>query len=215
MSADKPAIKKDNSLKEISSDKPKREFRPKQTGAPRYFFNTEIPAHYNETYIRALPRDPDWIFVYWEFSSETLDNFINTMGEDKYNNSKRILRISDITDIIYNGKNAWSQIDIDINNFANDWYIKLPCTGRTYCVECGHISQNGRYYMLARSNSISVPQSSVSDLTDEEWIKADADKLIRASGSGISYINASENLTKNLGGSSDNFYSESVIKQPE
>jgi hypothetical protein len=37
---------------------------------PAYSLSTQIPLHYNDTYVRAIPRDPQHAFVYWERPSQ-------------------------------------------------------------------------------------------------------------------------------------------------
>lgn len=51
--------------------------------APAYSLSTQIPLHYNDRYVRAIPRDPQYAFVYWERPSQ---NSANTGAAAKKNN---------------------------------------------------------------------------------------------------------------------------------
>lgn len=158
--------------------------------APRYFFNSNIPQTYNEDFICALPRDPEWIFIYWEFTGETLRRIQKKLGPE-YRNSKQILRLCDITDIHFNGSNAWSMYDVEINEHANNWYLKVPQPDRTYIVVSGRLLPDGAFTEIMRSNPVAIPRSGISDQTDEEWttvhtaelLKMSADALRRGVGS--------------------------------
>lgn len=44
--------------------------KTENANTPAYTLSTEIPASYNDTYVRAIPRDPVSTFVYWEMPVE-------------------------------------------------------------------------------------------------------------------------------------------------
>jgi hypothetical protein len=148
---------------------------------PKYFFNTDIPDSYNETYMRAIPRDPQWVFAYWEISETTRKDLRAKMGESAFASAKRIVRLIDVTEIAYDGSNAQSYIDIEINEFANNWYVQVPESGRNYVLELGFLTTAGRFYYAARSNATNMPRMGVSQLQDEEWATVSTDELIRMS----------------------------------
>jgi hypothetical protein len=152
-------------------------------GGPKYFFHTDIPDAYNDTYMRALPRDPEWIFVYWEISESSRNALKGKMGEAAYHSSKKLLRLSDVTDRNYNGSNAQSYTDIEINDYANNWYIRVPEPGKTYLVECGFLTSEGRFFLAVRSNAVNVPHFGLSAKKDGEL--AGTDELLRMSSAGL------------------------------
>jgi hypothetical protein len=143
---------------------------------------------YNETYIRALPRDPEWVYIYWETQSGSVDALRNQMGHENYSSSKRILRLLDITDIDYNGSNAWSHYDTEINQFANNWYLRIPEPGRSYVLELGHLAANGGFYLIIRSNVFSAPRGGISEQTDETWKTVGAVEPARSSGKEVKTV---------------------------
>jgi hypothetical protein len=149
---------------------------------PKYFFSTEIPGTYDETYMRALPKDPLWIFVYWELSGETIELMRRHVGADVFNSSKWALRVLDVSDIFYNGTNAWRQIDIELAPYATSWYVKVWEPGRTYMLQCGIVTPDSRFYSAVNSNPVQAPRAGVSPVLDEEWMTASTDELIRLSG---------------------------------
>jgi hypothetical protein len=145
--------------------------------------------------MRLIPRDPEWLFVYWEISEPSMNELKRKMG-DEFASNKKLLRLCDVTGIHYNGSNAGSYTDIEINGIANNWYLKVPETGRAYVVECGFLTSQGRYILAVRSNLVHVPRSGLSPVLDQEWTTASSDELIRMSADG---------LKRNLGASEKRF----------
>jgi hypothetical protein len=152
-----------------------------QASGPRYFFNTEIPDSYNETYMRAMPRDPQWLFAYWEISEATRKQLRSKMGESAFSSAKRILRLLDVTDLAYDGSNAERYNDIEINESANNWYVQVPESGRTYVLELGLLTTDGKFFLATRSNTVGIPRIGVSQIQDEDWATVSTDELIRMS----------------------------------
>lgn len=141
--------------------------------APRYEFH-DLPQGYNDTLIIVQVRDPYWAHTYWEISKEK-----RTEVELKYSmsldNVRRLLRVYDVTNIKFNGTNANSYFDIEINSYANNWYINLGNPGRSFCVDLAVIAPNGEFVVLARSNTVTSPLDGPSNITDEEWMIVEDD----------------------------------------
>ena len=152
---------------------------------PKYFFHSDIPDSYNDTYMRAMPRDPEWLFVYWEISESFRSSLKSKMGNAAFDTAKKILRICDVTDIDYNGTNAQNYTDIEINDFANNWYVHVPDSGRAYVVDCGFLTSDGKFFLAVRSNVVNVPHFGLSPVQDQEWTTASTDELIRMSADGL------------------------------
>ncbi|HUI92984.1 MAG TPA: DUF4912 domain-containing protein [Chitinivibrionales bacterium] len=150
---------------------------------PKYFFHSDVPDEYNDTYMRALPRDPEWIFVYWEISEAARGELKKKMGEEAYHSSKKLLRLSDVTGRTYDGSNAHGYTDVEINDYANNWYIRVPAPGRTYLVECGFLTAEGRFFLAVRSNTVNVPPFGLSANREDEL--AGTDELLRMSSTGL------------------------------
>jgi uncharacterized protein len=161
---------------------------------PKYFFSTEIPDKYNETYLRALPRDPLWLFAYWELSGETVELMRRHVGAGAFAHAKWVLRLLDVTDVVYDGSNAWRQADIELAPYASSWYVKVWEAGRSYLLQVGIVTPDGRFFSAVNSNAAQMPRNSVSAVLDEEWTTASTDELIRlSSGQSGRLLGASEN----------------------
>ncbi len=93
---------------------------------PEYY---DLPYAYNKTVVKVLAQTPKTLFVYWEISEDDRNNYIKTYGEKFFEETKPIL-------IVYNHTMNYS-FELDINDFANSWYIHINDSNCTYTVELG------------------------------------------------------------------------------
>lgn len=61
------------------------------------------------------------------------------------------LRLSDVTDIMYDGTNAHLSRDMPIEDFHGSRYVAIDQPGRNYCVEIGILKHDGTFISLNRS----------------------------------------------------------------
>ena len=136
-------------------------------GMPR-----ELPAFYGEDRIVLQVRDPWWIHAYWEVKGSTMDRIKNELKEDFFK-ARRVLRVYDVSSIIFTGTNAYRFFDIQIDEQATSWYIDTQGPGRSWCVDYGLLLPDGRFIMILRSNTVNTPLEGPSWVTDEEWMIPD------------------------------------------
>jgi hypothetical protein len=129
-----------------------------------------FPPGYGDNKIVILVRDPWWIYAYWEIRKEKEEEAIRKIEAAGDGMMKSILRVYDVTDINFNGKNAHSYFDIDLKGLANNWYINVGSPDRSWVVDIGIVTRNGSFYMLARSNMVKTPRFGMSDILDAEWM---------------------------------------------
>jgi len=129
----------------------------------------ELPGKYGENRIAAMVRDPDWIFVYWEITPETLERARREVDPEG-GRREMSLRVYDVTGKIFDGNNANGWFDIDAVGRADNWYINTGAPGRSFCVEIGLLASGGRFHALARSDVVSTPPAGMSEETDERWM---------------------------------------------
>ncbi len=168
----------DEKIKDIPTSMPTSIVERKVEVVPQI---TDLPTSYGDTKIVLLPRDPWWCFAYWEIGEQTKQEIKNLYGE----NVKYVIRVYDVTNVInFDGKNANKYFDIEINPLANNWYINVAETNRSWCVDLGLITPDGKFIVVARSNIVMMPRYGVSPLTDEQWavLQREFERLLELSG---------------------------------
>lgn len=129
------------------------------TKKPEIIEYYDLPYTYNKTLIKLLAQTPTTLFVYWEISDKDKEDFINKYGEFFFNNTKPIL-------IIHNKTLNYSY-ELDINDFANCWYIHVNDTNCDYEIELGrrginkYISLDNNYLFISNSNEIESPNDHI------------------------------------------------------
>jgi len=144
-------------------------FSHPETAPLRRTFPTDLPYQCDRDRMILQVRDPRWIHAYWEVAASTIERLKNELREDFFN-AKSLLRVYDVSDIIFNGENAHRFFDIQVNEFANNWYINTEGPDRSWCVDFGLLLASGRFVTILRSNTVRTPLEGPSWITDEEWM---------------------------------------------
>ena len=129
-----------------------------------------FPPGYGDNRIVILVRDPWWIFSYWEIRKDKEEEAVHKIESSGDNPVKSVLRVYDVTDVNFNGKNAHSYFDIDLRGLATNWYINVGKPDRAWIVDIGIVTKKGDFYVLARSNIVKTPRFGMSDQLDAEWM---------------------------------------------
>ena len=147
----------------------------------------ELPDSYGDNRIVLMVRDPEWLFTYWELRNDVIDSARNTLIPLAVG-AKTILRVYDVTDIIFNGYNAHKYFDIEVAGGVRSWYIHTGEPNRSFCVDIGFFAPDGTFRVLSRSNTARTLRMGVSQVVDEEWmsIKELYEKAYVPMGRGIS-----------------------------
>jgi len=140
-----------------------------------------LEERYGETKIALLPRDPRWIYAYWEIAEAKKEEVRRKRGAEIFSRGSLTLRFYDVTDIIFNGRNAHKQFDVKVYSEIGNWYFQVPESGRTYLSDIGLLTAEGEFIVLARSNAVSLPKGKISEIGDEEWmiVKEEFEKLVK------------------------------------
>jgi len=118
----------------------------------------ELPERYGKDMLTLLVRDPHWAYAYWEITDEAIQRAKSQLGS-RFDSGSRILRVYDLA----NGKPE-RYFDIELDEFARNWYINLGKPGGKFCVEFGLRTPDGEFYPIIRSNDVAMPPVGMSDL---------------------------------------------------
>lgn len=121
----------------------------------------ELPHSYGRDRLVILARDPRWIYAYWELSR---------VKDERLLNAAKVLRVYDVSRIVFTGANARRFFDVEIPGETDNWYIDTGDPGRSWCVELGARGPDRRFIPLLRSNTITAPPEGPSNIADEEWM---------------------------------------------
>jgi uncharacterized protein len=138
----------------------------------------DLPGGYGKDRIVCMVRDPYWLHCYWELTRQAVKRAESALGQD-WHGAKPILRVLDVGGHDTTSASEAIVRDIDIHGGCNNWYIDVSNPPRSYRVDIGYLSRNGRFYVLARSNVVSTPRAGVSDVIDENWADIDSKKADR------------------------------------
>jgi hypothetical protein len=144
-----------------------------------------LPEGYGVTEAALMPRDPNWMFLYWEITENSRKNTCRAHGEDVFQKGRQVIRVYDMTG---NDGQGTRYFDIAVRLDAGSWYVNVQEGGRSYCCELGLVMPDGTFIGLVKTNTVNLPAGRVSDVTDEKWmaVSADFDKLMQLSG--VEYI---------------------------
>ena len=123
----------------------------------------DLPYRYNQTVVKVLAQTPTTLFIYWDISDDDRKRFVEQYGEDFFNNTKPVL-------VIHNNTMHYS-FEIEIDDFANSWYLHVNDANCEYSVELGrrpkyynetrHIDIPNNYLFVTSSNTIESPNDHV------------------------------------------------------
>ncbi len=120
--------------------------------------SSELPTLKPRTHCVLIPRDPDFVYAYWDYTEEDIKRLRGelTPGQEAV---KFILRVHD------NANHAW---DLEVGFASKKQYIQVGQDNADYWVEIGLCSEN-IFIPLSRSNTVHVPPKSASKRDDLIW----------------------------------------------
>jgi uncharacterized protein len=169
----KPIFKKPAAFKK----RPKKQGllrRPKNATKPEVPFidSEKLPDRYNSTDVTLMVRDPYWIHAFWETTPSSVREVQKKIGAP-FKKSVYTLRVHDITISHSNEENSRASFDIDVDPKARNWYINLWRDNVTYFADFGIRTPKGAFYPLARSNTVTTPRATMSEMPDVTWMKVE------------------------------------------
>ena len=119
----------------------------------------DLPYRYNQTVVKILAQTPNILFVYWDISDNDRNNFVSQYGEDFFNNTVPVL--------LFINKTMNYSYEVQINDFANSWYLHVNDANCEYQVELGrrnkenHQNYYSNYYYVTTSNNLDMPNDHI------------------------------------------------------
>ena len=111
----------------------------------------DLPYRYNQTVVKILAQTPTILFVYWDISNDDRTRFIDQYGEDFFSTTKPVL-------LVHNKTKNYS-FEVEINDFANSWYLRMQEPDCEYEIELGRKTLNNESRFANSSNYIYITSS--------------------------------------------------------
>lgn len=118
----------------------------------------DLPYRYNETTVKILSQTPTMLFIYWDISDKDRAKLTKKYGEDFFNKTKPIL--------VVRNKTMNYTFEVEINDFANSWYLHVNDANCDYSLELGRrpIEYNTKidnYVYVTTSNDMEMPNNHI------------------------------------------------------
>lgn len=147
---------KTNTTKTTRKSTSKKETTKSTVSVVEYY---DLPYRYNQTVVKVLAQTPTTLFIYWDISDDDRKKYVEEYGENFFETTKPVLKIFNDT-LNYN-------FEIDINDFANSWYLHVNDSNCDYRVELGrrpiqYSEKNpNQYIYISQSNEIEAPNDKI------------------------------------------------------
>ncbi|MEX2140337.1 MAG: DUF4912 domain-containing protein [Pirellulales bacterium] len=130
-----------------------------------------------------MVRGPFWLHACWELAAQSIQRAQVAMGQD-WHTARPVLRLFHVTNAGASTSSERVIRDIPVHGGVKNWYIDVKEAPQSYRVEIGYLSAKGRFYSLARSNTVTTPAATAGDSLDAHWgdIARDCDKIYAMSG---------------------------------
>jgi hypothetical protein len=132
------------------------------------FDSTDLPVLQSRTHCVLIPRDPNFIYAYWDYTQKDIDKLRNQLKFEG-GDSQLIVRVYDITRIRFNGSNANHTWDLDVGYSTKNWHIHVWQDSADYCTELGMRYGENYFIPLIRSNTVRTPPKTASKRNDLIW----------------------------------------------
>ena len=118
----------------------------------------DLPYRYNETTVKILAQTPTMLFIYWDISDKDRASYVEKYGNDFFNTTKPVL--------IVTNKTMNYTFEVEINDFANSWYLHVNDVDCDYSIELGRrpvypSSGIDNYIHISTSNDMEMPNNHI------------------------------------------------------
>ena len=117
------STKTSSSVKKASAKKTQNS---KKVSIVEYY---DLPYRYNQTVVKVLAQTPTNLFVYWDIADSDREFFKKEYGYDFFDKTRPVL-------IVHNETMNYA-FEVDINDFANSWYLHVNDANCDYKIELG------------------------------------------------------------------------------
>lgn len=176
--------KSNNKTEKIIQKKSVAEKRKIPSFSPEYY---DLPYRYNQTTVKILAQTPESLFVYWDISDSDREIFKKQYGKYFFEITKPVL-------IIHNETKKYS-FEVEINDFANSWYLHINDSKCEYKIELGRRPIQINYNYIPEYN---VEKNGPIEPIKENYIYISSSNNLKTPNDKILFNNQNKILFKNI-----------------
>lgn len=145
-----------------------------------------------------MVRDAFWLHAYWELSRKSVERARVALGHS-WHGAKPVLRVCEVLRDGVTTSTRQPIRDIEIHGGVNNWYIDVQPPPKSYQLDIGYLTTEGKFFCLARSNVVTTPPPAAGDAFDQNWadVAKDYERIFALSG-GYSEIESKGDLKEML-----------------
>jgi glycosyltransferase involved in cell wall biosynthesis len=95
---------------------------------------------------------PRQAYVHWSIAAERVEALKERLGH-RFSGARLVVRVYDVTDVVFNGLNAHTFFDIDVRGLSGSYYFGIHEPNRNLFAEIGFWLPDDSFWALARSNT--------------------------------------------------------------
>lgn len=130
-----------------------------------------------------LVRDAYWLQAVWELTRQSVERAQVALAQ-QWHTARPVLRLIELE-----SNSTTSSVEqvgkvIAIHGGVNTWFIDVQDSPKTFRVDVGYMTANGKFFALARSNTVTTPRPGSRDGLENNWseIASDCEKIYALSG---------------------------------
>jgi hypothetical protein len=130
-----------------------------------------------------MVRGPYWLHAWWELSRTSVTRAQAALGQE-WHAARPVLRLYEVSIGATTNSAERPVRDIEVHGGVSDWYIDLKDPPKSHRLDIGYLAPSGKFFVLARSNTVTTPKAGASDSIDENWseVAENFDKIYAMSG---------------------------------
>ena len=130
-----------------------------------------------------MVRDPFWLHAVWTVLPHSVKRAEAALAEH-WHTARPFLRLLEVHTGHTTNSSERVVREIEIHGGVTNWYIDAPNPPHSYRVDIGYRAGNGKFFVIARSNSVTTPAPGSSDSLDQNWadIARNYEKIYAMSG---------------------------------
>lgn len=140
---------------------------------PKSNESKELPQKYEREKLKLMPVNPNWVYVYWNFSEKSRKKL-----KKLTKNSNIAIRIIKKSTEDLGAEKKVIETDLKLDQNGNT-YFHLPQDNSTYIAFLGVKDKKGEFTPFIESNEITTPSSSMKSSDKEEWFLIEDGKIIK------------------------------------